>query len=83
MFFTILRILAEFSRPAQPPPQRPGAKGWGREEGGGRGRGVFRVGRPSGGAGRAEAAQEEHKGEGRPLSPSFPLKTSLVSITSD
>lgn len=28
-------------------------------------------------------AQEEEKGEGRPLSPSLPLKTSLVSITSD
>lgn len=28
-------------------------------------------------------AQKEEKGEGRPLSPSLPLKTSLVSITSD
>lgn len=28
-------------------------------------------------------AQEEEKGEGRPLSPSLPLKTTLVSITSD
>lgn len=29
------------------------------------------------------SAQEEEEGEGRPLSPSLPLKTSLVSITSD
>lgn len=39
--------------------------------------------RPEGTGEGLRSAQEEEKGEGRPLSPSLPLKTSLVSITSD
>ena len=82
--FTILGNPAESSlHPAQPPPQRPSAR---LREGGGRreGEGIFTAGRPAGGAEEgSRPAQEEPRGEGRPRSPSLPLKTSLVSITSD
>lgn len=68
---------------AQPPPRRPRAR---LREGGGRreGEGIFTAGRPAGGAEEgSRPKQEEQRGEGGPLSPSLPLKTSLVSITSD
>lgn len=68
---------------AQPPPQRPRAR---LREGGGRreGEGIFTAGRPAGGAEEgSRPAKEKQRGEGSPLSPSLPLKTSLVSITSD
>lgn len=78
-------ILAEFSAPGtapSPTSQHEGLRRGGGETGGGGLSSAWGARREGTGEG-LRPTQEEEKGEGRPLSPSLPLKTSLVSITAD